>query len=256
MDKSIVYSALVTLALSSALYLALFFGLKDSINDDSLSNTENCGYSACPVSDPNKLNIHIVPHTHDDTGWIISVDGYYEEEVKFIFYTLIPALESNPDRKFIYVEMAFFTRFWNSVSDGMKDRIRKLVKNGQLSFSLGHWSMPDEATPYYADLITNAQIGMRFLEHNFGECGRPLNGWQIDPFGHSEAVSKLYKELGYDSLFIGRIHYEDYKTRSNSGEMEFIWNGVFTSVNANVYKAPPSFNFDKVYGDGQSCRTE
>ena len=64
-----------------------------------------------------KTNIHLVPHTHDDTGWLITVDQYYYKEVQYIIETVITRLEMNPDRKFIYVEIAFFSRSFDLVGN-------------------------------------------------------------------------------------------------------------------------------------------
>ena len=64
-------------------------------------------------SEDNVLNIHIVPHTHDDVGWLKTVEQYYYGQnntiqhacVSCILDSLIYALEEDPKRKFTYVEV-------------------------------------------------------------------------------------------------------------------------------------------------------
>ena len=164
---------------------------------DQEPSSPNCGLNACAQPSADKLNLHIISHTHDDAGWLETVDEYYNTRVRTILNTVTTELEQNESRKFIYVETSFFERWWRSQTDSKKERVRKLIENGQFSFTLGHWSMPDEATTYYADLISNAEVGMRYLENEFGFCGKTTTGWQLDPFGHSRAVAKLYKSFGY-----------------------------------------------------------
>ena len=36
-----------------------------------------CDYAHCPRGKPGMLNVHIVPHTHDDVGWLKTVDQYF-----------------------------------------------------------------------------------------------------------------------------------------------------------------------------------
>ncbi len=43
--------------------------------------------------------------------------------VQYILDTVMVELAKNSDRKFIYVEIAFFYRWWNEQTDQMKDQV-------------------------------------------------------------------------------------------------------------------------------------
>merc|ERR1719162_2832223 len=108
-------------------------------------------------AEQSKVTVHIVPHTHDDVGWLKTVDEYYSGQnnsiqnayVKMILNTAIRCLAENPERTFTYVEQAFFQRWWRQQSDAIRNLTRRLVKSGQLSFTNGGWCMHDEAAPFY-----------------------------------------------------------------------------------------------------------
>lgn len=63
--------------------------------------------------------------------------------------------------------------------------------------------MPDEACPTFDDFIHNFYMGHKFIKEELGVI--PKIGWQLDPFGHSQAFAKVVADLGYDALYLGRI---------------------------------------------------
>jgi len=111
----------------------------------------------CTNSKNQKLQIHIVPHTHDDVGWLKTVDQYYygaerlvqAGAVQYILDTTIDELQKNPNRTFIYVEIAFFKRWWDEKDEKVRNIVKDLVKNKQLEFISGGWSMNDEGRYRY-----------------------------------------------------------------------------------------------------------
>ena len=103
---------------------------------------------AChPIRD-DVLNVHLVPHSHDDTGWLKTVDQYFygsnntiwQAGVQYILDSVVTELEKDTARKFSFVEIAFFWQWWRALSEMERNRTRKLVENGQLEFLLGGWS--------------------------------------------------------------------------------------------------------------------
>ncbi len=66
---------------------------------------------------------------------------------------------------------------------------------GRLEFISGGWCMNDEASTHYNSIIDQHSLGAEFLRDQFGECGRPKIGWQIDPFGHSREHASILAQV-------------------------------------------------------------
>ncbi|KAF7801853.1 alpha-mannosidase [Senna tora] len=209
---------------------------------------------------PDKINVHLVPHSHDDVGWLKTVDQYYVGAnnsirgacVQNVLDSVISALLDDKNRKFIYVEMAFFQRWWRQQSKTMKVKVKELVNSGQLEFINGGMCMHDEATPHYIDLIDQTTLGHQFIKNEFSKI--PRVGWQIDPFGHSAVQAYLLgAELGFDSLFFARIDYQDRAKRLKERTLEVVWRGsrslgsssqIFTGIFPRHYDPPDGFTFE------------
>ncbi|XP_029440965.1 lysosomal alpha-mannosidase [Rhinatrema bivittatum] len=226
-----------------------------------------CGYKSCPATKPGLLNVHLVPHTHNDVGWLKTVDQYFygaqssiqQAGVQYILDSVIPQLLADPSKRFIYVEVAFFYRWWNQQSQGMRQAVKQLVNDGRLEFINGGWCMNDEGTTHYSAIIDQMTLGLQFLQETFGDCGRPRVAWHIDPFGHSREQASLFAQMGFDGYFFGRLDYQDKENRQKLREMEFIWRAsaslqppaadLFTGVLPNGYNPPASLCWDGLCSD-------
>ncbi|XP_036354000.2 lysosomal alpha-mannosidase isoform X1 [Ochotona princeps] len=229
--------------------------------------TRASGYETCPEVKPDMLNVHLVSHTHDDVGWLKTVDQYYygvynsvqHAGVEYILDSVIAGLQAEPSRRFVYVEMAFFSRWWYQQTNATQQAVRELVRRGRLEFANGGWVMNDEAAAHYGAIIDQMTLGLRFLQETFGDDGRPRVAWHIDPFGHSREQASLFAQMGFDGFFLGRIDYQDKAERLKNQEMELVWRGsaslkpptadLFTGVLPNNYNPPKDLCWDVLCAD-------
>jgi len=219
---------------------------------------------ALPPKEPElpQLNVHIIAHTHDDVGWLKTVDEYFyganssiqDAGVQYILDGTINALVADPTKKFIYVEIAFFERWWAQQTEYRKEQVRELVSQGRFEFINGGIVMNDEACTHYSAIVDQMSRGHEFIFREFGV--RPRVGWHIDPFGHAATQASLFAQMGFDGFFFGRIEYTEHNLRNESKELEFVWRGseslgsntqIFTHVLYTDYCYLPGFAFE--YGD-------
>ena len=148
------------------------------------------------ISCNEQIVVHVVPHSHDDAGWLWTFDEYYygrnnsEKCVKCVLDSTLNSLLINENRTFVEVEIAFFSKWYNVLSEERKSLVKALVKSGRWEFANGGWVMHDEATTYYQHLLDNMRLGLQFLRSEFNITVE--TSWFIDPFGHSAANVKFY----------------------------------------------------------------
>ena len=130
-------------------------------------------------------------------------------------------MDKRPWTKFTYVEMKFFSMWYNSQPQSVKDKVKKFVKEGRFEFLNGGWSANDEACPTHEDILDNMMKGHEFLKKEFGVV--PRVGWLLDSFGHSSANARLYAEMGLDAIFFGRLDHNDIELRFNAKSLNFLW---------------------------------
>ena len=191
--------------------------------------------------------VHLVPHTHNDVGWVKPSWEYYnssaELSVKAILISVIDALQKNTSRRFSYVEQFYFSAYWNEQPQEKKQIIKKLIENGQLELLHGGYVMNDEACTYYDDIIEQMTLGHRFIKNTFNQTTNVA--WHLDPFGHSAPQARLFSEMGFDIWFFERISYPDFDQRKVNGQLEMIWRPESYNRNKNFLLA--HVNYLKYY---------
>jgi alpha-mannosidase II len=171
-----------------------------------------------------KLHIFVIPHSHNDPGWIMTYEEYFRTRTKNILNTIVTALSADPKRKFIWAETSYLFLWWREATEQQKTQMKNLIVNTkQLEIVTGGWVMNDEANSFYYAMIEQMIEGHEWLKHNIDPSIKPSYGWSIDPFGYSPTMPYLLKQMGFKAMLIQRVHYRIKKYMAETNKFEFFW---------------------------------
>lgn len=191
-----------------------------------------------------KTNVFVVPHSHNDAGWLETISDYYKYSVKHTLNNIILQLEKRPSFKFCWSEVIYLS-MWLEEYPERKKALKDLISNGKFEIVGGGWVQNDEALPDFESVLRQHEVGFDYIQKELNVSQVKI-GWQLDPFGHSSLTAALFEKMGIESLFFARVDLRVKKFLEFTQNMEFVWKGegfgsekgIFTHLLGNHYIFP------------------
>ena len=190
-----------------------------------------------------------MPHSHNDPGWLKTIDGYFATATKSIITNIVDKLTINKNMTFIWTEMSYLSLWWDGASSAQKSKMRSLVDEGRLEIPTGGWVMTDEANVDLFSMIDQLVEGHSFLRSTFNF--RPVSSWSVDSFGHGGTFPHILAKSGIYSMVVMRIHYAWKEWFAKYQQGDFLWKQAWE---ADGSESPLCHNFPyDIYSIKHSC---
>ncbi|KAL3281492.1 hypothetical protein HHI36_004699 [Cryptolaemus montrouzieri] len=196
------------------------------------------------------LKVIIVPHSHNDPGWLKTFENYFHYTSRQIMNHMVAKLQQHKNLTFIWSEIAFLNAWWEEAHPSKQRALKNLVHSGKLEIVTGGWVMTDEANAHVYAIVDQLIEGHQWMLSNLGI--KPKAGWSVDPFGHGSTVPYLLAKSGIKGTVIQRIHYawKQWLALKQYGDFRWIpqWSPTDASSSLLTHNQP----FD-IYSIKHSC---
>jgi len=195
------------------------------------------------------LRVIVMPHSHNDPGWLKTVEGYFATATKSIITNMVVKLTQHSNMTFIWTEMSYLSMWWEVAQPEMREKMRALLDSGRLEIPTGGWVMTDEANVELFSMVEQLVEGHSFLRSTLNV--KPKSSWSVDSFGHGGTFPHILAKSGISNMVIMRVHYawKEWLARYQQGD--FLWK---QSWEADGSSAPLCHNFPyDIYSIKHSC---
>lgn len=197
------------------------------------------------------LKVFILNHSHNDPGWLMTFQQYFDKLTKKILDLLVEKLIEKKDMKFVWSEISFLDLWWKQASDEQKNTFKKLVHDRRIEIMTGGWVMTDEATSHFHAMLDQLIEGHQWIKSNLNIS--PIAGWSIDPFGQGSTIPHFLALSNFKGTIIQRIHYswKQYLAWHQYGD--FNWKTLWENQQSSEYTMlTHNMPFD-IYSTKHSC---
>ncbi|XP_052768537.1 alpha-mannosidase 2x-like isoform X2 [Mya arenaria] len=167
------------------------------------------------------LTVILVPHSHQDPGWLKTMESYFGSFTRGTLDTAVDMLTSHPTWTFVWAEVVFLRMWWEGASMDRREKFKKLLASGRLEVVTGGHVMPDESLTHFAAILESLVQGQSWLKDTLNYTVE--NGWAIDPFGHSSTMAYLLHEAGIKNTVLQRAHFAVKREFARKRQLEFRW---------------------------------
>lgn len=84
-------------------------------------------YNESQWDNQHKLKVFVVPHSHNDPGWLETFDRYYDTDTKYILDSMLAHLKENPKTTLIWAEISYFSRWFEALTDADQQIVKTYV---------------------------------------------------------------------------------------------------------------------------------
>uniref|UniRef100_A0A0K8TGV9 Glycoside hydrolase family 38 N-terminal domain-containing protein n=1 Tax=Lygus hesperus TaxID=30085 RepID=A0A0K8TGV9_LYGHE len=94
-------------------------------------------YSGRSFAPEHKLRVFVVPHSHNDPGWLKTFESYYETRTRSIFEQHGVETGGKSQYEVIWAEISFFALWWSESSEATKNKFPEKRSVGDSDWRLG-----------------------------------------------------------------------------------------------------------------------